>query len=512
VSALRAGSVFGKTERRLALVILLTSVIPLVVTWALANSLFTQASALWFNEDLGGELDRGVRRAEESVALHEESLRHLGLAIAREPELAAGARDASARSVDTSMQTALDRHPQLVELELRSGDGELLARRARAAAEGQPLYPFTDEHILPSSDDAAQRLRLTFALDPRALDERVTARPIVQRYHRIESARIELYHGYLRAFALLLVCTALATTILGVVLARGVTKRIGRLGAALRLVAAGDLSITVPVTGTDELTDLAASFNQMIAEVAESRARVEFLQRMGAWQEMAKRLAHEIKNPLTPIQLAVEECQRRYDGSDARFGGLLDTTVEIVREEVGSLRHLVEHFANFARLPAPMLEATDLAAFVKDVTSERSIGHDGEHAVREWPEVELVLPERPVHVTLDRQLFRRVLVNLLDNAAEARAPGRVGRVRVTVRPLGAQAELAVEDDGPGIEKDWVERVFDPYVTTKATGTGLGLAIVKKVVVEHEGTIAVQRSRLGGARFVIRIPRSRITLA
>lgn len=313
-----------------------------------------------------------------------------------------------------------------------------------------------------------------------------------------------LYAGHLQAFAVLLVATALATTMLGVVLARGVTKRIGRLGAALRLVAAGDLSVSVPVTGSDELTELAESFNQMIAQVAESRARVEFLQRMGAWQEMAKRLAHEIKNPLTPIQLAVEECQRRYDGGDAKFSGLLDTTVEIVREEVASLRHLVEHFANFARLPAPMLEPTDLVRFVRDVASEGTVGA---RPVREWSEIELALPKNSVQVALDRQLFRRVLVNLLDNAAEARLAGQPGKVRLGVRALDAvSAELVVEDDGPGIDKEWAERVFDPYVTTKATGTGLGLAIVKKVVVEHQGTVAVHKSALGGARFVIRIPR------
>ena len=507
-----ARSFFGKTERRLALVILLTSVIPLVVTWALANSLFKQASSLWFNREVGVELDRGVGLAKDYVAATKVSLRNLGLAVSREPALVLAQREGDAAGLAASMQAALDAHPELFSVELWSGDGHLVAHRERGAEVDETVARSLHvEHPLTRKDGTEESLKLTFTVSRLRLDELESAGAIVQRYHRLESSRDELYGGYLRAFAILLLSTALATTILGVVLARGVTKRIGRLGAALRLVAAGDLSVSVPVTGSDELTELATSFNQMIAQVAESRARVEFLQRMGAWQEMAKRLAHEIKNPLTPIQLAVEECQRRYDGSDPRFTGLLDTTVEIVREEVGSLRHLVEHFANFARLPAPMLEATELVRFVRDVASERSIGSDAEHAVRDWPEIELVLPETPVHVTVDRQLFRRVLVNLLDNAAEARAQGHAGTVRLAVRALDGSAELVVEDDGPGIPEEMHEEAFrpfsrlDPSRNQNRKGVGLGLAIARDVARAHGGDITLARSDLGGLKALIRLP-------
>src|SRR5207237_9760404 len=122
----------------------------------------------------------------------------------------------------------------------------------------------------------------------------------------------------------------------GILLARGITRRINRLGLSINLVAQGDLSVRVPVTGSDELTDLARTFNRMLSEMAQSRARIEYLQRIGAWQEMAQRLAHEIKNPLTPIQLAVQECHHKYTGDDSRFRALLDTTLEIVEEEVGT--------------------------------------------------------------------------------------------------------------------------------------------------------------------------------
>src|SRR5205823_5340845 len=130
-------------------------------------------------------------------------------------------------------------------------------------------------------------------------------------------------------------------------------------------VAGGDLEVRVPEEGDDEVGDLAVSFNRMLGEIERSRARIEYLQRIGAWQDMARRLAHEIKNPLTPIQLAVEEVHSKYAAldrgkatveDDARMRKLLDTTLEIVTEEVGTLRRLVSEFSDFARLPRARLE------------------------------------------------------------------------------------------------------------------------------------------------------------
>jgi nitrogen fixation/metabolism regulation signal transduction histidine kinase len=296
-----------------------------------------------------------------------------------------------------------------------------------------------------------------------------------------------------------------------------------RLAAAINLVAEGDLSIRVPVTGSDELTELGSTFNRMLGEMEASRARIEFLQRIGAWQEMAQRLAHEIKNPLTPIQLAVQECHRKYPGEDPRYRALLDTTLEIVEEEVGTLRRLVGDFSSFARLPHAELRDADLRDFLRECSEQ--LGHlelasdagsdgapDAEALATPDVDVTWVLPETALPASIDRQMLRRVLVNLVRNAVQAvraREPGGVlpvGHVRVSARADGEGTTLLVEDDGPGIPEGRRGRVFDPYFTTKADGTGLGLAIVKKIVVEHGGAIDVGESeRLGGAMFSVRLP-------
>jgi nitrogen fixation/metabolism regulation signal transduction histidine kinase len=255
----------------------------------------------------------------------------------------------------------------------------------------------------------------------------------------------------------------------------------------------------------------------MLGEVESSRARIEYLQRIGAWQEMARRLAHEIKNPLTPIQLAVQEIQRRYAGSDQAYEKLLDTTREIVEDEVGTLRRLVSEFSDFARLPQASLEEEDLAEFLREQAARLSlIDHavDGARADEEADSgagaqiaLEFEVPEDAANVYLDRQMFARALINLTRNAQQAlEIAGKVpGRIVVRLSRHGDFWVLDIDDDGPGIPPEMRQSVFDPYVTTKTYGTGLGLAIVKKIIVEHAGTISAETSPLGGARIRLRLP-------
>src|SRR5262249_11361255 len=158
----------------------------------------------------------------------------------------------------------------------------------------------------------------------------------------------DTYRGVLLALFVFTIVLAIGA---GVFVVRPVTNRIARLAAATRPVAEGDLSVRIVDHGKDEVADLGRSFNRMLEELERSRARIEFLRRMSEWQRMARGLAHEIKNPLPPIQLAVEECHRRYEGDDASYKRIVQTTLEVVEEENGPLRRLVSDFSSFARLP-----------------------------------------------------------------------------------------------------------------------------------------------------------------
>ena len=522
----------GKTERRLAMVILFTTMVPLVVALYLATSMFRQASAIWFNPEIGEQLDRGVDVYKDYVKAIKDDLKHQTVAIAADPVLREAAKKHNIETLESEIDAVFPHFPELVALAVEDQAGQTLSRRDR----GRPVDAATEKSLevrrALGDDDDAPILVATFAVSRKRLDELESAGVVVARYHQLEASRADLYQGYLRVFALLLGITAAMTIVLGAAFARGLTKRINRLGAAINVVAQGDLSVRVPVTGTDELTDLARTFNRMIAEMAQSRARIEFLQRVGAWQDMAQRLAHEIKNPLTPIQLAVQECHKKYAGDDLRYRQLLDATLEIVEEEVGTLRRLVGNFSNFARLPHAELAEASLSDFLRDC--ETHLGHledpslgegsaDNEPIPAQNVEIRWEVPSEDIMVALDRQMLRRVLVNLVRNAVQAirdaqkrkSTPGStpdvaaadvLGHVTVSAEREGDGARIVVEDDGPGIADSVRGRIFDPYFTTKTDGTGLGLAIVKKVVVEHGGEIEATASRrLGGARFVLRLP-------
>jgi len=515
----------GKTERRLAIVISLTAIVPLAAALYLATSLFRQASAIWFNPEVGQQLDKGVEVYKDYVRAIKDDMKHQATAIAYDDALREAAKKGNVEAVEAELDVLFPRFPDLVSLAVESGTGAPLGRRDR----GRPVDEAKERSLevrRPLSDDeGGPVLVATFVASRQRLDELERSGNVVTKYHQVEASRSDLYDGYLNAFTALLGITALATVILGIVLARGVTRRINRLSMAIDLVAQGDLAVRVPVTGSDELTQLARTFNRMLGEMAQSRARIEYLQRMSAWQEMAQKLAHEIKNPLTPIQLAVQECHTKYAGDDPRYRRLLDTTLEVVEEEVGTLRRLVTNFSNFARLPHAELREESLREFLSDCQS--TLGHledpslgesspDAEPMPTTNVEISWKIPDQEFPAAIDKQMLRRVLVNLVRNSVQAIRDKRASRDSSPTDVLGkvvVYAErgptgpsIVVEDDGPGIDEAALGRVFDPYFTTKRDGTGLGLAIVKKVVVEHGGEIEAGRSEtLGGARFVVHLP-------
>jgi len=237
----------------------------------------------------------------------------------------------------------------------------------------------------------------------------------------------------------------------------------------------------------------------MVERLLSSRERIEYLGRVAAWQQLARRLAHEIKNPLTPIQLAVQELRDRYKGDDAQFRQVLNQVTEIVVEEVEALRRLTTEFSAFAKLPQVDATPVDLRLFLDEASQPLSLLRSP------LGDVEVELPAQGIVVAIDRMLMRRALDNLVRNAVEAiDASGERGRVVVRAGLEGGQPFIAVEDDGPGIEGDDRQRVFEPYYTTKETGTGLGLAIVKKIVLEHGGSVTLEPAERG-SRFMIRLP-------
>lgn len=222
-------------------------------------------------------------------------------------------------------------------------------------------------------------------------------------------------------------------------------------------------------------------------------------ERAAAWEEAARRMAHEIKNPLTPIRLAAERMRRRARSRDADPAGLaavVDEGASTIIEEVTTLVSLVDTFGRFARLPATDLAPTDLGAVVSQVAK---LYADVKRDVTVAAEVPEALPL----VRADAEQVKRALINLVDNAIAATPGG--GHVRIAVVVAGGSARLIVEDEGPGIPEAERSRVFDPEYSTKARGSGLGLAIVARIASEHAGHVRVEENVPHGCRFLLEWP-------
>lgn len=249
----------------------------------------------------------------------------------------------------------------------------------------------------------------------------------------------------------------------------------------------------------DELKLIAEQFNQMADEVAINRQKTMYLEKMSSWQTMAKKMAHEIKNPLTPIKMMVSHLVTSYNGDNEKYQKILEDSREIVVDEVNSLRRMVDSFSKFAELPTAELTQTDLVAVCQHVVTMQDVNAT-DRTIRWHTELE------EAFVLGDAELLRRVLLNLVKNALEA---DDESEVMVSLFSADKSFKLMVEDNGPGISDALLPRIFEAYFTTKHTGKdhgmGLGLAICKKIILDHSGDLTVN-SKPGQTVFTINIPK------
>jgi nitrogen fixation/metabolism regulation signal transduction histidine kinase len=286
------------------------------------------------------------------------------------------------------------------------------------------------------------------------------------------------------------------------VIAERVTRPVRALAHAAQRVAHGDLAVRLPAGPNDEVGDLMGAFNAMTVDLSASRERLVRGERQSAWAQVARRLAHEIKNPLTPIVLAVEEVERAHARGDADLGAIIGRAARTTRGEVHVIRQLVDEFGDFARSPAPRPEPVDLHELLDQAadlyaSSTVTVDRDYDPAGGE--------------ITVDPALMARAFGNLVKNACEA-MDGR-GTLTLATRHDGGELVITCADQGPGIPADDRDRIFTPYFTTKPEGTGLGLAIVRRIVEDHGGSLALAPpppagaplAAPAGARFLVRLP-------
>ena len=301
--------------------------------------------------------------------------------------------------------------------------------------------------------------------------------------------------GFISTLLNLYVFILLVAASAALFVANSITRPLAELGQKLANIKL-EKNERIAWQGRNELGELIGEYNRMVEKLEDSTERLKQSEREGAWREMARQVAHEIKNPLTPMKLSVQHLQRAYQTQPEQAAGLVQRVSQTLIEQIDVLSDIASEFSNFAKMPEPQCEQLDLGQLV--VSVHRLFEQQEEAALQ----VACRLPEQSVFVFADRSQLTRIFINLIKNALQSIPDGRDGRVCIALGALENQALICVSDNGAGIPDAVQDQVFSPHFTTKSSGTGLGLAMCKSMVEAMNGRVWFETKVGEGTRFFV----------
>jgi len=280
-----------------------------------------------------------------------------------------------------------------------------------------------------------------------------------------------------------------------------VTRPVEQLASAAQDVASGNWDARVEISGRDEVAQLAESFNRMTAELLAQKERLVQTERVAAWRELARRLAHELKNPLFPLQLTVENLIRARAQNPEQFEEVFRESSQTLLSEISNLNRIIGRFSEFSKMPQPQWQRVQINEIVTAVAQlfQAQLQAPGKAPIS----CELQLDNKIEAIAADPELLHRAISNLVLNAMDAMPNG--GKLTLRTRRQDVGAIVEVDDTGTGLTREECERIFTPYYTSKQHGTGLGLAIVQSVISDHHGRISVRSEPGSGTAFIIELP-------
>lgn len=402
----------------------------------------------------------------------------------------------------------------MTELLIFSGDGKVVARSYLSFALEFDLIPEMDFDRLKAEEivlrTSSNHVRALIKIDPntdtylfigKSIDKKV-----LQHVRRTEGAvndyaeLVRQHSGahliFILFFAIVALLLMLAAIWVGLNIANKLIEPIQTLIAASEEVSQGNLAVRIEQThSNNELDDLVLSFNKMTRRLQLQNQELIVSQRKSAWADVARRIAHEIKNPLTPIQLSAERLKRRFLKEITSDPDVFAACVDTITRQVEHIGKLVREFSAFARMPDPVFEIIDMGNLCQQSIFIYQQSHPHIHIELSKPAEEILWPCDPQQIG---QIMTNLIQNALNSIEEQKDPHSQAHVRLRIEMTQEDLFIHVEDSGPGFPKDNRKRFLEPYMTTREKGSGLGLAIVSKIVSDHNGYIELSDSILGGA--------------
>ncbi len=305
----------------------------------------------------------------------------------------------------------------------------------------------------------------------------------------------QFFVAILNVFMLLLVLSILVA----LMVSSWLTSPLMLLKKSFSQLELGKNSSQINYKAKDEIGSLVAEYNHKLSELAEAAAKLAQSERESAWREMAKQVAHEIKNPLTPMKLSIQHLQRVFDPNDPKAKERIERVTNSLIEQIDALTHIANEFSNFAKLPQPVMAEIDLIDLTKAVVA--LFDNDEDVSVK----LELDASEA-IFVNADKEMILRVLNNLVSNGIQAVALNVKPVIVISIESDPEYCYVRVSDNGSGIPKEQIQTIFEPYFTTKSTGTGLGLAMVKQIIENHGGSIEIEKTSEAGTTVLFTLPK------
>jgi nitrogen fixation/metabolism regulation signal transduction histidine kinase len=499
----------GRFQVRLTMLFLLFALAPAVPLTFLVSSLYTRSMEILLVPQIESSLLKSIEviklQMEERGRRFAEATSGLPLT----PELLAQwqidfcrlwRRDSVAAQLVAAVEGEVSAQKRILDLdrdkimEVWGQTGSQLETAAGAGANGQTTYC----HVwLPRSNN--EMFVVGFEVDSRV----VTATREITEAARVYNSLALLKESLLNekilwsAAALFIMLLSAFSVWAARRFSHSIGKPIELLTGTMAEVAAGNLNARAGIRARDEIGVLVDSFNRMIEDLRVSREKLIASERLAAWRDVARQVSHEIKNPLTSIQLALYRLRQRFSSdtmsTEDNKENVIRESFQSLDDELAGLRRLADEFSNFARLPQADLKLANLNEVIQ--LAARLYEASGSDRVKIHLDLDPELPPRP----LDREQMKRLLNNLLKNAIEA-TPDHRCDIQIVTRREGERAVLEVADNGPGLPPEIREHIFEPHFTTKRQGSGLGLVIVKRIVEEHGGAIEVESEPGKGTRF------------